>query len=650
MAQNATLGEAVVAIRATMEHLGKDLNTAKSKVSNVMGGITKTLGNIGLAGFGAFGAAATGAIGAIAGVGMALGGMAKQAAEVEGLQGAFNSLAGQAGTTGDAMLAALQKGSGGTVAARDLMTSFNKAASLVSLQFATELPDAMELVSKAAAATGQDMGFLMDSLVTGVGRVSPMILDNLGIQVSLSDAVERYAEQTGKAATELTKQEQQEAVRLLTMEKLKEKYGEMESVYDTSAAKMQQMRAAFQDAKDQMGMAFMPVLTTVMGALTELANTLLPVLLPLVEGFANSILVVFDALSPLLPIITTFAEKLAIVFDSFMGGDIETAMAVFGAALSELTANLSEVLPGLIMFGMDILFAIIEGVIAAIPNLLQAGFEIIMSLVDTLVTLLPRIMVLGIDILLALVEGIANMLPTLIPTALQIVITLITALIDKLPDIITAGIDLLLALVEGILAALPDLVAAIPEIIIAFTTAIIGALPEIIVVGIDIIVALVEGLIQAIPQLVAAIPEIIKAIVSAFGDAYTEFQDVGSHIVEGVKTGISNAWGALKEWFNGLIDGLVGGVKGLLGIDSPSKVFKEIGSNLTKGLAIGIHATMDEPIAEMDKMAAGLIPEFGSGGGTQITNNNYINANYKYQDELTLTEHIRIMSLLGSVA
>lgn len=653
MSGAATLGEAQVAIRATLDKLDGDLNNAKSKIGSVMGGVAKTLGGIGAAGFGAFGMAAGGAVTAIAGVGVALGNMAKDAAQIEGLKNAFESLAGQAGTTGDEMLAAMQKGSGGTVAARDLMTSFNKAASLVSVEFASELPDAMDLVSKAAAATGQDMGFLMDSLVTGVGRVSPMILDNLGIQVSLTEATEKYAEANGVAASSLSKTEQQAAVQALTMEKLKEKYGDMDSVYDTAGAKMQQMQAAFQDAKDEMGAAFMPVLTTLMGSLTGLANDLLPVIIPLVEGFADSILVVFDALSPLLPIITTFADKMAIVFDSFMGGDIGAATAVFGAAMKEFSASLSEILPDLVLFGMDILFGIIEGIIASLPALFDAGLQIVMSLAETFMTLLPDIMTTGIDILLALIDGISSMLPMLIPMAIQIIINLYTALIGKLPDIIQAGIELLLALVDGILNALPELIAAIPELIITFVTAIVGALPEILVAGIEILLALIDGIVEAIPEIASAIPQVIIAIVEAVISALPQiigagveiigaliegiissiseilkalpqiwdalvgwFKDkdwgqIGKDIIGGIGEGITGAWETIKKAFGNLLEGLPDWAKKLLGIGSPSKVFAEIGSHIPEGLALGIKVTADLPEKELKSLSMDLAPVVG---------------------------------------
>lgn len=663
MSGSASLGEAQVAIRATLDKLDGDLNSAKSRIGQVMGGIGKGLGTIGKVGFGAFTATAGTAVTAIAGVGIALGNMAKNAAQIEGLQNAFESLSGQAGTTGDDMLAALQKGSGGTVAARDLMESFNKAASLVSLEFATDLPSAMELVSKAAAATGQDMGFLMDSLVTGVGRVSPMILDNLGIQVSLTEATEKYAEANGLVASELTKTEQQAAVQALTMEKLNEKYGAMESVYDTAGSKMQQMQASFQNAKDEMGMAFMPVLTSLADALTGLANDLLPAIIPLVETFASGFLLVLEALSPLLPIITTFADKIAIVFDSLMGGDIGVATAVFSSAMEGLTESLSEILPDLITFGIDILFAIVEGILAALPILIETASTLLTPFLESIVSEIPNILSLGIDLILTLVDGITQSLPEIIPLAAEAVINFVGGVIEKLPDIISAGIELLLALVEGILAALPELVAAIPELIIALIDAIISNLPQILEAGVEIIVALVGGLIQAIPELIAAVPEIIGALIDAFKGIWPQIKEIGQNIIDGIKEGISNAWKAFKEWVSNLFPDLPQWVKKLLGIGSPSKVFAEIGKELNAGLALGINVSADMPKKELRDLSMDLIPEAGNlsllnrvslgasnlaGGERSPTTNYNLTANYKYQDEMTLTEQIRLLELLGS--
>lgn len=74
-------------------------------------------------------------------------------------------------------------------------------------------------------------------------------------------------------------------------------------------------------------------------------------------------------------------------------------------------------------------------------------------------------------------------------------------------------------------------------------------------------------------------------ITSAFKTG--DFLTIGKNIVEGLWNGIKGAWDWLKKQVSGLIDGLIGGVKDMLGIHSPSKVFEEIGTDTIEGFEIG---------------------------------------------------------------
>ncbi len=193
------LGIAQIPVRATLDELGKDLEQARNTVEKAMGNIAKRvtgdyldLGHkvtVGLAGAGAaLVAAGTAAAGVMAK-------LAIDALPLVQVREAFEGISGGA----EEMLAALRKGSLGMISDAELMKSYNSAAQLVSKTFADQLPEAMEYLGKVAAATGQDMGFMLDSLVRGVGRVSPMILDNLGIQVDLTEAAEKWAKAQGTA-------------------------------------------------------------------------------------------------------------------------------------------------------------------------------------------------------------------------------------------------------------------------------------------------------------------------------------------------------------------------------------------------------------------------------------------------------------------
>lgn len=169
----------------------------KDKASKGLGGLGKNIQNVGKVALGLGGAAVAG-VGAL---GAGLTKLAIEAAPLEGIEEAFYGIAEASGVAGDEMLASMKKGSAGMITQRDLMEKYNLAAQLVGDQFANQLPDAMNYLGKVSAATGEDMGFMMDSLVRGVGRLSPMILDNLGIQVDLTEAYEEWAKTAGVAAT-----------------------------------------------------------------------------------------------------------------------------------------------------------------------------------------------------------------------------------------------------------------------------------------------------------------------------------------------------------------------------------------------------------------------------------------------------------------
>jgi len=112
--------------------------------------------------------------------------------------------------------------------------------------------------------------------------------------------------------------------------------------------------------------------------------------------------------------------------------------------------------------------------------------------------------------------------------------------------------------------------------------------------GIKIILQLAVGLIKAIPQLVAAIPQIITAIITGIGKAAISIIQVGKNIVTGLWNGISSMVSWIKDKISGFVGGIVSGVKGVLGIKSPSTVFAGIGDNMAIGLGEGFDKAMNK--------------------------------------------------------
>ena len=231
--------------------------SVSKRITRALGSITKVALGVGVS-----------AGAAIVGLGAVFLKLAADAAPVPAIAQSFVALGGS--------IEAMRKGSLGLITDVELMKSFNVAASLVSRDFAQKLPDAMLALGKVAASTGQDMGFLLNSLTTGVGRLSPMILDNLAIQVSLTDAYEDFASANGLVATELSKTEQQAALMAQVMAKLNANTADLPDIAGNASTQLGSMSVMFKNLKTDMGVAFLPVLQAVLEPLIALSRWILP--------------------------------------------------------------------------------------------------------------------------------------------------------------------------------------------------------------------------------------------------------------------------------------------------------------------------------------------------------------------------------------
>jgi hypothetical protein len=137
--------------------------------------------------------------------------LSQASAKIDATRESFNSLAVSVGTTGSALLTGLRAAAQGTVSDANLIASANSGILLTGGKLASELPRLLEIARASAKATGEDIGFVFDSLVKGIARGSPQIIDNAKITLDAEGAFKAYAASIGKSSDELTRAEQQQA-------------------------------------------------------------------------------------------------------------------------------------------------------------------------------------------------------------------------------------------------------------------------------------------------------------------------------------------------------------------------------------------------------------------------------------------------------
>lgn len=163
--------------------------------------------------------------------------VSKLAGEAEGVKLAFDKLPGSVQLMND-----LKKATSGTVSELELMKRSVMASNFdISLK---ALPNLLEFAAVRAKQTGQSVDYLVDSIVTGIGRKSKLILDNLGISaVQLTEAL------GGASTASSTIGEVADAVGKIAAEAL-ERSGRMA---ETNATKLERLAASWTNVQVEIG-------------------------------------------------------------------------------------------------------------------------------------------------------------------------------------------------------------------------------------------------------------------------------------------------------------------------------------------------------------------------------------------------------------
>ncbi len=228
-----------------------------SKASGLITGAFKAIGSI-----------ASGILGAqiISGIGREIKSLVQDAVMIPSVASAFEGLGGS--------IERMREGALGMVVDVELMKSFNTAAGLVSKDFAQTLPDAMQYLAKVSASTGQSMSFMMDSYVKAVGRVSPMIADNMNIQVTLAEATERAAQMFNVQTDAVSKSQQQMGMANVILEKLRVNTAAMPDVVGSAAQQMAVLQTTVANLKNELGVGLIPIFQELIRAITPVVEEL----------------------------------------------------------------------------------------------------------------------------------------------------------------------------------------------------------------------------------------------------------------------------------------------------------------------------------------------------------------------------------------
>lgn len=168
----------------------------------------------------------------------------EEGAQLARLEDASYSMARSVGLDMEEIVKAVRTASKGMVADTDIMASATKALMLGVGDSAEDMATLMEIAAVRGRAMGVETTKAFEDIVTGIGRQSKKILDNLGIVIDTQQAYRDYADSLGKASSQLTENEKKEAILQAVIEDTRDLLKETGGVIVDNAAKFDQLKAA----------------------------------------------------------------------------------------------------------------------------------------------------------------------------------------------------------------------------------------------------------------------------------------------------------------------------------------------------------------------------------------------------------------------
>ena len=187
----------------------------------------------------------------------------KEAAKVESMKRGFDTLTGVTGNSSKA-LEKLKEATNGTMSEFDLFQQANNAMILGVTKNSDEMAEMFDIAQRLGRALGRDTRTSVESLITGIGRQSRLMLDNIGIITKVEEANEAYARSLNKNVSQLTDSEKKQAFLNATMEAAREKVALLGEETGSSQDQLDAFGAAMDNLSVNigkgLGTAFLPLI------------------------------------------------------------------------------------------------------------------------------------------------------------------------------------------------------------------------------------------------------------------------------------------------------------------------------------------------------------------------------------------------------
>lgn len=353
--------------------------------------------------------------------------------------------------------------------------------------------------------------------------------------------------------------------------------------------------------------------------ITSIINALVEGIPLILENAADIVIALVDGIIDAIPLLIAAMPQIIVAIVSGLAAGLPKIIAAAGKLVVSIVTKLGE-LPS------QIAGAIAAGVTKIAEwgaNMQQKGGTVIMEFVAkiiTIVTELPqkiwnsivgavtRVATWGLNMQTKAKEVMNTMLTNIVTIVKETPEKIWNCIVGAVTKIATWGLNMLTKAREVMNSMVTGIVNIVTEIPTKIYNSISGAISKVATWGTEVKNKAVEGMRNC-----------VTGIVNAFSNIGSSFADIGGNIVTGIWNGISNGWDWLKNKVKNLANSLLDAAKDALGIESPSKKFRdEVGLFMAQGIGVGFSNEMESVAKDIQN----AIPsEFDVGARVNVSKN-----------------------------
>lgn len=353
---------------------------------------------------------------------------------------------------------------------------------------------------------------------------------------------------------------------------------------------------------------------------------------------AGALVVIISSIIGLVPmLVATLGRAILALIDVLVAG-APTLLAGIVTLLTILLDGLILLLPKLIDTVMLFVEKLLVSLAEKTPVFVQAGYDILIGLLEGVRANLGEVMNLSIDIVNIYLNGIASRLPEIVDSGWNLIIAWVNSMSASveahMPELITAvqglGIAIVKGLTQGIIDGRNNAFDAIKELgqmIIDEFKYILGIhSPSTVFIdfALNMILGLVSGIKSNASQVTTAIGDLANKIIDSVKSKYLSMVSAGSNLVSGFGVGIRNYIGDAVKAATELATSALNAIKSTLGIHSPATELVDVGMFADLGLAGGITKFAKVVLGSIKDLGESAITGFSSviGRISDVVNSN----------------------------